>query len=88
MLNIVRNRVFDCHRRPTGDKWQSKTLFLAIFDPRSSIIKSVFDCSLSGVGMLINIRLTRVSGDDLYKHLCLFSNPVDLFSVYHAIVCL
>ena len=36
---IVRNRVFDCHLspdfsivicRPTGDKWQSKTLFLAI----------------------------------------------------------
>ena len=24
--------------RPTGDKWQSKTLFLAIFDPRSSIV--------------------------------------------------
>ena len=31
-----------CH--PTGDKWQSKTLFLAIFDPCSSIVKSVFDC--------------------------------------------
>ena len=25
-------------------------------------------------------------GDDYYKHKCLFSNPVDLFSVYHAIV--
>ena len=24
--------------RPTGDKWQSKTLFLAIFDPQSSIV--------------------------------------------------
>ena len=35
--------------RPTGEKRQSKTLFLAIFDPRSSIIKSVFDCRLSGV---------------------------------------
>ena len=35
--------------RPTGDKWQSKTLFLAIVDPRSSILKSVFDCRLSGV---------------------------------------
>ena len=34
--------------RPTGDKWQSKTLFLAIVDPRSSIFKSVFDCRLSG----------------------------------------
>ena len=24
--------------RPTGDKWQPKTLFLANFDPRSSIV--------------------------------------------------
>ena len=34
---------------PTGDNWQSKTLFIKIFEPRSSIIKSVFDCCLSGV---------------------------------------
>ena len=27
--------------RPTGDKWQSKTLFLSIFDPRSSIVGDV-----------------------------------------------
>ena len=36
-------------KHATGDKWQSKTLFLAIFDPRSWIVKSVFDCCLSGV---------------------------------------
>ena len=30
-------------------KWQSKTLFLEIYDLHSSIIKSVFDCRLSGV---------------------------------------
>ena len=24
--------------RPTGDKWQTKTLFLAIFDPRSQFL--------------------------------------------------
>ena len=35
--------------RQTGDKWQSKTLFLAIFDLRLSIVKSVFDCRLPGV---------------------------------------
>ena len=35
--------------RPIGDKWQSKKLFLAIFDSRSSIVKSVFDCRLPGV---------------------------------------
>ena len=35
--------------RHNGDKWQSKTLFLSIFNPRSSIVDSVFDCRLSGV---------------------------------------
>ena len=34
---------------PTGDKWQSKTMFLAIFHQRSSIVKSVFDCRIFGV---------------------------------------
>ena len=43
---IVINRDFDCQN---GDKWLSKTLFLAIFDPRSSIVKSIFDCRPSGV---------------------------------------
>ena len=33
--------------RLTGDKWQSKTLFPAICDPRSSIVQTVFDCRLS-----------------------------------------
>ena len=37
--------------RMTGDKWQSKTLFLAIFDPHSLIVKSVFDCRIPGVKM-------------------------------------
>ena len=32
--------------RHTGDKWHSKTLFLSIFDPRSSVVDSVFDCCL------------------------------------------
>ena len=35
--------------RQTGDKWQSKRLFLEIFDPRSSIVKSVYDCRLPDV---------------------------------------
>ena len=34
--------------RHTGDKWESKTLFLSIFDPRSSIVDNVFDFRLSG----------------------------------------
>ena len=31
---------------------QSKTLFLAMFGPRSSIIRSNFDCRLSGVSVI------------------------------------
>ena len=37
---------------PTGDKCQLKTLFLSIFNPRSSIVKSVFYCRLPGVILL------------------------------------
>ena len=37
----------------TGDKWQSKTLFLVIFDPHSLIDKSIFDCHLSRVILLL-----------------------------------
>ena len=37
--------------RPTGDKWQSKTMFISIFDPLSSSVKSVFDCRLPGVDL-------------------------------------
>ena len=49
---INRNSVFSiaiC--RPTGDKWQSKTLFLSIFDPHSSTVDNIFDCRLPGVLM-------------------------------------
>ena len=35
--------------RHTGDKWQLKTLFLSIFDPRSSFVGSILDCRLPGV---------------------------------------
>ena len=43
--------------RLNGDKWQSKTLFLAIFDRHLSIVKIVFDCRLSGVIGVIDIFL-------------------------------
>ena len=46
--------------RLTGDKWQSKTLFIAIFDPCSSIVKSVFDCLLSSLVMCYkSIKIQR-----------------------------
>ena len=35
--------------RPTGDKCQSKSLFLSIFDPSSSIVKNALDCRLPSV---------------------------------------
>ena len=35
--------------RPTGNKWQSKTLFLMIFDSPSGIVKRVLDCRLPSV---------------------------------------
>ena len=40
---------FETISTPGSDKLQSKTLFLPIFDPLSSIIDSVFDCRLHGV---------------------------------------
>ena len=39
--------------RQLGDEWQSKTLFLTIFDLCSLIVKSVFNCCLSGVIYLL-----------------------------------
>ena len=42
--------------RPIGDKWQSKTLFLSFFDPRSSIVDNVFDCHLPGVIMTLSLK--------------------------------
>ena len=42
-----------CHQ--TGDKWQSKTLFLSIFDLCSWIVKSIFYCRLSGVIIVFSI---------------------------------
>ena len=43
------------NRGPNGDKWQFKTLFLSVFDPRLSIVKSVFDCHLFGVPLVKTI---------------------------------
>ena len=57
--------------RKTGDKWQSKTLFLAIFDPRLSIVKSVFDCRVPGVLMQNKTLMSAISswlGESHYLH--------------------
>ena len=53
----IENSVFDCLCRPIGDRWQSKTLFLAIFNSRFSIVKSVFDCLLLGVVTVVFFQI-------------------------------
>ena len=53
--------------RPTGDKWQPKTLFLLTFDPHSSIVKSVFDCRLSGVALLNAPQVSMKPPDQLHR---------------------
>ena len=50
------------NRGPNGDKWQFKTLFLSVFDPRLSIVKSVFDCHLFGVPLVRNDFETFITG--------------------------
>ena len=45
--------------RQYGDKWQSKILFLSIFDTRSSIVDRVFYCRLPGVNLCIRWASTR-----------------------------
>ena len=51
--------------------WQSKTLFLAIFDPSSSIVKRVVDCRLSGV-------FKQDEGSDKKQSYCTFSTLATL----------
>ena len=44
----VRNRLFDCHLSPNWRQMAIKNTDSSDFDPRSSIVKNVFDCGLSG----------------------------------------
>ena len=63
---IIRNRVFDCHL--STDKWQSKTLFISIFDPRSMIVKRGFDCCIY---TLFNEGKTHLPKIKLFYHVAL-----------------
>ena len=49
---IVRNRVFHCHLSPNWRQMAIENTVSSDFDPRSSIVQSVFDCRLTGVFML------------------------------------
>ena len=53
--------------RQSGDKWQSKTLLIAIFDPRSSVVKNVFDCRLSGAEKIVTRYMTPQTMQLTYK---------------------
>ena len=60
LLNVVDKRalkkieiVFHSKLSPMGNNLQSKTLFLAFFYSYLSIVKSIFDCRLSGVITLV-----------------------------------
>ena len=57
---IAKNSVFNIFR-PTGDKRQLKHFALAIFDPRSSIVKSVFDCRQSGLKLYLRVESRQAS---------------------------
>ena len=48
---IVRNRVFDCHLSPYWRQMAIENTVSIDFDPRSSIVDSVFDCRLQDVMM-------------------------------------
>ena len=51
---IARNRVFDCHLSPDWRQMAIENTVSSHFDPRLSIVKSIFDCRLSGVVMLFS----------------------------------
>ena len=56
-----------------------KHCFLAIYDPRSSIVKSVFDCRLSGV-ISIHALKTEKKVLESFKPLTALLAPIAIFS--------
>ena len=72
--------------RPTGDKWQSKTLLLAIFDQCSSIVKSVFDCRLPGVSMRYPVLFQfPIPRDESTTHCVVFNMSEIAIMKYHIV---
>ena len=47
--------------RQTGDKWQSKTLFVAIFDPHALIVNSVFQLPATQCEQQMTKQMTLAS---------------------------
>ena len=61
---IVRNRVYDRHLSPERGQKTIENIVSSVFYPRSSIVKSDFDCRLSGklpkIGVLTHYLLWRL----------------------------
>ena len=53
-LKIDRNSVFDCHLSPDWRQMANKNAVSSDFDPRSSSVKSGFDCRLPGVSNVLS----------------------------------
>ena len=76
-----------CRPTGTGDKWQSRALFLSILDPRSSIVDNVFDCRLpcvfifkDGATTVYKIRVHAINSaaeDQPYTFACDTSQLTD-----------
>ena len=80
-LKIVRNRVLIAICRLTGnDKRQSNTLFLAIFDPSSSIVTNVFGFPFTSVNkhQKLRIRLILIVVFSAEKNRCCKRTICDL----------
>ena len=55
---------------PIGNKWQSKTLFLLIFDPHWSNVDYVFDCRLHRVfkeDVVLWVKVQNFQNPELLK---------------------
>ena len=80
---IVRIIVFYHHHSSNRRHFVIKTLFLASFDPRSSMVKSVVDCSLSGVET--NFFFNRNMTEKCRKLLALVSDTYSLYQYTYRI---
>ena len=66
---LLKDKCMCLHCCRTSEKWQLKTLFLAIFDPHPSNVKSVFDCRLSDVSVGFRLFYDCVLIWRIFSHL-------------------
>ena len=68
-IEIVFSIAICCH---TGDKWESKTMFLSIFDPCSSIVGNVIDCRLPDVIMEKDVSY-KIQASSITSYMCIMA---------------